>query len=206
MSAVENARRGIPRRLIWRELSPRTREALEGRLGGLYDQPDDEQAFDALAVDKQQALLILARRFLELDLWEAVRRVENVYGEGGVGMSFAAWPMLKSGLERRGDFTRRLAAHKGTSGGFMERGKTSAALHLLYVDGPERANGTDNRAHTNGAMRRWAAHFDFYNPWASPLSAWRHLLNEKLRGERPDWPSIGSALWDRGGEFYLTSV
>jgi hypothetical protein len=179
------------KQLRWQELPPRTREALEHRLEGLYGQPSDESAFDALAVDKQQALLIIARRFYELDLWATVRLVENVYGEGGVGMNFVPWPVLKSTLEGRKDFTQRFAKHKDTDGGFLETGVGRASLHILYVD---------------GETRKWAAHFDLYNPWASPLNAWRHLLNEKLRGYTPDWRAIGDSLWSSGGEFYLKSV
>jgi hypothetical protein len=166
--------------LRWRELPIRTREALDRRLEGLYGATRDEEAFNALAADKQWALLILARRFLELRLWEAVRRIENVYGEGGVGMNFDAWPMLYSTLKRREDFTSRFANHGDTTGGFIERGVGRASLHILYVD--------------NG-KRRWAAHFDLYNPWASPMNAWRHLLNEKLRGYTPDWHAIGASIW-----------
>ncbi len=166
--------------LRWRELPIRMQEALDRRLEGLYGATRDEEAFNALAADKQWALLILARRFLELRLWEAVRRVENVYGQGGVGMNFDAWPVLYSTLRRRRDFTSRFANHGDTTGGFIERGVGRASLHILYID--------------NG-KRRWAAHFDLYNPWASPVNAWRHLLNEKLRGYTPDWRAIGASLW-----------
>ena len=166
--------------LRWRELPVRTQEALERRLEGLYGATRDEDAFNALAADKQWALLILARRFLELRLWETVRRVENVYGLGGVGMNFDAWPMLQSTLRRRSDFTSRFANHGDTTAGFIERGVGRASLHILYVD--------------NG-KRRWAAHFDLYNPWASPVNAWRHLLNEKLRGYTPDWRAISASIW-----------
>lgn len=166
--------------LRWRELPVRMQESLNRRLEGLYGATRDEEAFNALAVDKQWALLILARRFLELKLWEAVRRVENVYGEGGVGMNFDAWPVLDSTLKRRKDFTSRFANHGDTTGGFIERGVGRASLHILYVD--------------NG-KRRWAAHFDLYNPWASPANAWRHLLNEKFRGYTPDWRAIGASIW-----------
>ena len=180
--------------LRWSSLSPRAREALEGKLAGLYGAARDEDAFDSLAVDKQQALLILARRFIELGLWDAVRGVGNVYGEGGVGMNFSAWPVLRSGLEMRGDFTARFARHTDTSGGFLERGVGRASLHVLYVD-------------REGGGREWAAHFDLYNPWASPLNAWRHLLNEKLRGLTPDWREIGGSLWEaEDGRFFLESV
>ena len=172
-----------PIALCWRELPREWRDLLDRRLIGLYGAESDETAFAALAVDKQQALLILLRRFHELNLWETVRRVENVYGLGGVGMNFAAWPFIKSTLQRRHDFTRRFANHRDTTGGFIERGVGRASLHLLFIDGQE---GT----------RRWAAHFDLYNPWASPANAWRHLLHEKLRGYTPDWRAINESLWD----------
>jgi hypothetical protein len=173
------------RLLRWRDLSPRTRAALARRLEGLYGHERDESAFDSLAVDKQQALLIFARRWRELKLWDVVRRVENVYGEGGVGINFSAWPLLESTLRGRGDFTPWFAAHRDTDGGFLERGRPRAALHILYVDDVE---------------RRWAAHFDLYNPWSSPVNAWRHLLHEKIRGETPGWRNISAALWDSPGE------
>jgi hypothetical protein len=169
-------------RLNWRELNEDARRALRGKLKGLYGHDGDESAFDALAVDKQQALLILVRRLRELKLWDTVRRVENVYGEGGTGLNFAAWPLLESTLRKRSDFTSRFARHGDTTGGFLERGKALAALHILYVD---------------QGKRRWAAHFDLYNPWASPANAWRHLLHEKLRHETPGWRAIRSALWNR---------
>lgn len=174
-----------PRVLAWRELSANTRSALDRRLIGLYERPSDASAFEALALDKQQALLILLRRFLELDLWGAVRRVENVYGEGGVGMNFAAWPLIKSTLERRRNFTTWFARHHDTAGGWIERGVGRASLHVLYTE--------------EGKARKWAAHFDLYNPWASPANAWRHLLNEKFRHYTPDWRAISSSLW--GFEF-----
>jgi hypothetical protein len=168
--------------LRWRELSSDARAALERKLEGLYGHERDESAFDSLAVDKQQALLILMRRLRELKLWDTVRRVENVYGEGGTGMNFIAWPLLESTLRRRNDFTAWFATHGDTNGGFIERGRTRAALHILYVEGEQ--------------QRRWAAHFDLYNPWTSPLNAWRHLLHEKLRRETPGWLVIRSALWN----------
>lgn len=167
--------------LTWRELSAETRRALDQRLIGLYDRPTDESAFEALALDKQQALLILLRRFRELKLWDAVKRVENVYGEGGVGMNFAVWPVIKSTLERRGDFTTWFARHRNTHGGWIERGVRRASLHVLYVD--------------EGNKRQWAAHFDLYNPWSSPANAWRHLLHEKFRHYTPDWRAISFSLW-----------
>jgi hypothetical protein len=174
--------------LQWRELSDETRWALDQRLLGLYGRETDESAFDALSVDKQQALLILLRRFGELSLWQTVRRVENVYGMGGVGMNFSVWPFVKSTLERRSDFTTWFARHRDTTGGWIERGVGRASLHVLYVEA--------------GGERKWAAHFDLYNPWASPMNAWRHLLNEKFRHYTPDWRAISSSLW---GIEYLKS-
>ncbi len=172
--------------LSWQELSADTRLALAGRLVGLYERPTDESAFDALALDKQQALLILSRRFRELKLWEAVRRIGNVYGEGGVGMNFTVWPVIKSTLEGREGFTSWFARHRNTDGGWIERGVGRASLHVLYVD--------------EGTERKWAANFDLYNPWASPMNAWRHLLHEKFRHYTPDWRAISSSLW--GIEFH----
>lgn len=165
--------------LRWRDLPENFLVALDRKLEGLYGGTNQEEVFDSLALDKQQALLLIARRFLELNLWEAVRRIENLYGEGGVGMNFTAWPFIRSTLERRRDFTKRLARHGRKGGGFMERGAKLASLHLLYAD---------------GGARHWEVHFDLYNPWASPLHAWRHLVRERLRRELPDWRVIGRAL------------
>jgi hypothetical protein len=187
MSASETTQPVPTTPLRWRDLPAGTREALNRRLEGLYGAQRDEDAFDALAHDKQRALLILARRFLELRLWHTVRRVENVYGEGGVGMNFDAWPMLYSTLRRRRNFTSRFANHGDTTGGFIERGVGRASLHVLFVD--------------NG-KRRWAAHFDLYNPWASPVNAWKHLLHEKLRGYTPDWRAIGGSIWGESGTVF----
>ena len=166
------------RALRWGELPEGTRAALARRLRGLYGGTGDAEVFDALAVDKQQALLILARRLVELKLWDAVRRVENVYGEGGVGMRFLAWPFLRSALgRRRAAFSTWFATHRDTSLGFIERGRRLGSLHVLHCEGCY-----------------WEAHFDLYNPWASPANAWRHLLHEKIRREVPDWRTIGAAL------------
>jgi hypothetical protein len=167
--------------LRWQELPPDTQGALSGKLEGLYGRARDEDAFDSLAVDKQQALLILARRFLELNLWSAVARIGNVYGEGGVGMNFEPTALLYALISTRLDFTNRFANHSDTTEGFIERGVGRASLHMLYVD--------------RGEERQWAAHFDMYNPWASPMNAWRHLLNEKIRGYTPNWRDIGASIW-----------
>lgn len=162
------------------------REALERKLEGLYEAVGDEEAFDNLEAEKQQALLLLARRMRELKLWDSVRRVENVYGTGGVGMNFRAWPVLAAELRRRKDFTARFARHRDNDGGFLERGRASALLHFLYRDEGE---------------RRWAVHFDLYNPWSSMQSAWRHLFYEKLRGIAPDWRAIRTALLNEKENF-----
>jgi hypothetical protein len=162
------------------------RGALEGKLKGLYGNERDEDAFDNLGVDKQQALLLLSGRLRELRLWSSVRWVENVYGVGGVGMNFRAWPELLSILRRRKDFTARFARHRDNAGGFLERGRPRGSLHFLYQAGAERL---------------WAVHFDLYNPWSSPLGALRHLLYEKLRGETPDWRTVGAAF-SPGGKLF----
>lgn len=170
---------GDPEKLTWHELPAFLRSALAGKLEGLYGGSGDESIFDSLAVDKSQALLILARRFLALNLWDTVRRIENLYGAGGVGMNFTAWPFIASTLGRRRDFTTWLARHHNTTKGFIERGTGRASLHILSRE---------------DETRHWEAHFDLYNPWASPLNAWRHLLHEKIRRETPDWRIIANAL------------
>ena len=165
--------------LRWRELTEESRATLDRRLEGMYGGGSCEAVFDSLAVDKQQALLFLMRRLSALELWSMVRRIENLYGAGGVGMSFKAWPFIRSTLERRSDFTSWFARHRKTSVGFIERRAGRASLHVLCE---------------KGAEGLWEAHFDLYNPWASPLNAWRHLLHEKIRRETPDWQAVGSAL------------
>ena len=166
-------------KLRWRELSDRERARLEGKLRGLYGIASEEAAFDHLATDKQQALLLVATRLDQLKLWESVRRVENVYGTGGVGMNFEAWPDLAQRLRGRKDFTRLFARHRGNAGGFLEKGRAFATLHFLY-----REDG----------VRRWAVHFDLYNPLFSPRGAWRHLRLEKLGRLTPDWRTVRAAL------------
>jgi len=175
--AEENATR-----LRWRQLSINVRAALDGKLRCLYEHPADESAFDALVVDKQQSLLVFARRLTELKLWDSIERIENVYGTGGVGINFTAWPLLESELRRRTDFTAKLAAHKDASVGFIERGRTLASLHFLRA------------ARQSEQGNLWSAHFDSYNPLAFPFSMWKHLLHEKLRRETPDWRRIKYTL------------
>ena len=165
--------------LCWTDLPVRSRAALTGKLAGLYGAGSDAEAFDALAVDKQQTLLLLAGRLRQLGLWHAVKRIENVYGLGGVGMNFAAWPLLASALRRHKSFTTLFASHKDTAGGFLEIGRPQAALHFLYTEKIE---------------RRWAVHFDWHGPLASPMSALRHLYYEKWQRMNPDWRAIRAAL------------
>jgi hypothetical protein len=171
--------------LSWDELTPGARAALTGRLEGLYGVGTDAEAFDALPVDKQQALLIFVSRLCELKLWRAVERLTNVYGAGGVGIEFVAVPDLHTRLRRSRRFTSRFAAHRDTAEGYYELRRTVAALHFL-------------RARRGG--RVWSAHFDLYAPLANPASALRHLWHEKLRGETPGWRAIAAALGCEGRE------
>jgi hypothetical protein len=167
------------RTLAWDDLSPSVRDALAGKLAGLYGAATDPAAFDALAVDKQQALLIFVARLGQLKLWPEVARVSNVYGEGGVGIEFESARGLSKRLRRGAKFTTRFAKHRGTAEGFREKGRSTAALHFLRPRPRSRA---------------WAAHFDLYAPLANPLSALRHLWYEKLRGRTPRWGEIVTAL------------
>jgi hypothetical protein len=165
--------------LNWSNLEPRVRELLSGKLAGLWDAPTDAAAFDSWSLDKQQAMLLILKRLAAKDLWHLVRKVENVYGEGGVGIQFAAWPLIESTLSRRRDFTRRFANHKDTSGGFYERRRRDAVLHFLYQEGDPRT---------------WYVHFDLYSPVHSPASAMKHLRHEFMGKVRPDWRMIAKSL------------
>ncbi|MDQ3259020.1 MAG: hypothetical protein M3R15_35015 [Acidobacteriota bacterium] len=171
-------------RLSWPQLATETRSALGRTLEGLYERQDTVAAFDALAVDKQQALLLFVRRLGQLGLWSAVRRVVNVYGEGGVGIDFEASSLFDSTLRRRSDLTRLLAARRGCMIGFRERRRPRAALHFLQC------------GHVEQDGCRWSVHFDLYNPTASPSSAWRHLYHESLHQVTPDWRIIKKELAD----------
>ena len=165
--------------LLWSDLSEGFRDALTGRLSGLWGAATDEDAFNRFTVDKQQALLILAARLQTKDLWQVIRKIENVYGEGGVGLAFDAWPIVESTLRSRKDFTRFMANHKDTTGGFYEKGRGDAVLHFLYVE---------------GEPRKWYVHFDLYSPIHSPLSALKHLRYEFLGKVTPDWRMIQQCL------------
>jgi hypothetical protein len=174
------------RALAWDELSPSVRDALGGKLAGLYGAASDPAAFDALAVDKQQALLIFVERLDRLNLWAKVSRVNNVYGEGGVGIELEAARGLSKELRRGSRFSTRFAAHPGTAEGFYEKGRRTAALHFLRA---------------RPRSRLWAAHFDLYAPLAGPLGALRHLWHEKLRGRTPRWHEIAAELGHEGRDW-----
>ena len=164
---------------LWKDLSEGIREALTGKLSGLWGAPGDEAAFNGLALDKQQALLIMVARLKAKDLWQVIRKIENVYGEGGVGLAFSAWPIVESTLRARKDFTRFLANHKDTTDGFYEKGRADAVLHFLFVE---------------GEPRKWYVHFDLYSPVHSPLSALKHLRYEFIGKLTPDWRMIQQCL------------
>jgi hypothetical protein len=166
-------------RLRWSDLSRDLQEALSGKLSGLWGATADEEAFDALAVDKQQALLLVLSRLRAKDLWQVIRKITNLYGEGGVGIEFTPWPVIESTLRGRKDFTRLLANHKDTSGGFYEKGRAEASLHFLYVE---------------ETPRTWYVHFDLYSPVYSPSSAFKHLRHEFVGKTRPDWRLIHERL------------
>jgi len=166
-------------RLRWDDLPGALRDNLTDKLAGLYGHTDAANAFESLAADKQQALLLFAARLGELNLWREIERIENVYGVGGVGMSFRAHGGLGDALAAHGQFTTRFAAHRDCAAGFCETGRARAALHFLRMkdDAP-----------------LWSIHFDLHAPAATPLSALRHLWREKVRGETPDWEAIKAVL------------
>src|ERR1043165_9544890 len=107
--------------LTWTTLSAATRELLRGKLAGLWGAASDGDAFDSWPLDKKQALLLLLDRLDAKGLLNLVKRVTNVYGEGGVGIEFEASPKIHSTLSARRDFTTRFANHPDTSGGFYEK-------------------------------------------------------------------------------------
>jgi hypothetical protein len=165
-----------PSLLKWRDLSDDTRAALSGKLAGLFGWAETNSVFESLAVERQQALLLILQRMQELRLWDSVHFVTNVYGEGGVGINFVSWPNLRSILTRRADFTTRLAGHRNNEGGFRERKKKSGpALHMVIVK-------------REGNL--WAAHFDLYDPLLSVKDFWRHIYRESWRRQLPNWRQI----------------
>lgn len=145
-----------------------------GKLEGMYGWGTDQQVYAALPQDKRAALLLIARRLWEKDLWKAVDRIVNVYGVGGVGLYFGALIDLESELRARGDFTQRFARHRDNSGGFLERNRRHASLHFLFIDQPD-------------GEREWHVHLDLYGPMGSFLTTSKHLFYEKWRKFRPDW-------------------
>ncbi len=163
----------------WTTLRAETRELLAGKLAGLWNAFDDAAAFDSWPLDKKQALLLLVHRLYAKNLWNLVKRVSNVYGEGGVGLEFEAWPMIESTLSRRRDFTRRFANHNDTHGGFYEKNRGTAILHFLFQE---------------GEPRRWYVHFDLYSPVHSAGSALKHFRHEMLGKIKPDWRMIAKHL------------
>jgi len=163
----------------WNDLADDLREALTGKLAGLWGSSGDASAFDSLSIDKQQALLLILSRLREKDLWHLVKQITNLYGKDGVGIEFTSWPMIESTLARRKDFTRRLAKHPDTSGGFYEKGRAEAALHFLYVD---------------QTPPKWYVHFDLYSPVHSAISAFKHFRLEYIGKVRPDWRVIQRRL------------
>jgi hypothetical protein len=173
MSETEEARLG------WHELPEDLRADLAHKLEGLYGHDADASAFDVLAVDKQQALLLFAVRFRDLNLWPEIETIENVYGLGGVGLNIRARRTLTATLAAHERFSSRFAAHGDTAGGFFETGRARAALHFLRM---------------HGDAPLWAVHFDLHAPAATPLSMLRHFWHEKWRGETPDWRAVKAAL------------
>lgn len=167
------------RTIVWKELNGDVREALTGKLSGLWGAATDEAAFDGCAVDKQQTLLLLVSRLQAKKIWHVIRKIDNVYGEGGVGIGFSAWPLVESTLRGRKDFTRFLANHKDTTGGFYEKGRAEAVLHFLYVE---------------GEPRKWYVHFDLYSPVHSLASAFKHLRYEFIGKLTPNWRMIQERL------------
>src|SRR5215211_1224630 len=175
----EKFRMGNVESPAWAELPADTKELLRGKLAGLWGAATDAEAFDSWPLDKKQGLLLLLQRMQSKGLWHLVKRVTNVYGEGGVGLQFEAWPMIESTLSRRPDFTRRFANHKDTAGGFYEKGRAEAVLHFLFQE---------------GQPRTWYVHFDLYSPVHSPESAWKHLRHEFMGKVKPDWKMIAKWL------------
>lgn len=168
-----------PASLTWANLPYATRELLTGKLAGLWGAATDGAAFDSWTVDKKQGMLLLLHRLQSKGLWHLVKKVTNVYGEGGVGLQFEAWPMIESTLKRRRDFTRLFANHKDTTGGFYERQRGDAVLHFLFQE---------------GEPRTWYVHFDLYSPVHSPGSMWNHFRHEFVGKVTPDWRMIARRL------------
>jgi hypothetical protein len=166
-------------RLWWEQLSDELRADLIDKLSGLWDTISEEEVFNSLSVDKQLALVLILSRLRAKSLWQLVRKITNLYGKGGVGIEFTAWPMIESTLSQRTDFTRRFANHRDTSGGFYEKGRDEATLHFLQSE---------------AQSAKWYVHFDLYSPVNSSGSALKHLRHEFLGKVRPDWRMIHERL------------
>ena len=169
--------------LSWKELPANIRRALDGPLNGLYQHARAADAFNALTEDKQQALRMLTKCFLTLELWPHVRSVGNVWGEGGVGMNFTAWPSFLETLRWHRKFSRRLAQRPGQDGGFRETHVKHGGLHILFKG--------------RGESRLWDAHFDMYNPLFSPSNTVLHVWNEVINSKTPDWQMVEKWLQNR---------
>ena len=169
--------------LTWANLPYATRELLTGKLAGLWGAATDEAAFDSWTLDKKQGMLLVLNRMQCKGLWHLVRKVTNVYGEGGVGLAFEAWPGIESTLRRRSDFTRLFANHKDTKGGFYEKRRSDAVLHFLFQE---------------GTPRKWFVHFDLYSPVHTPGSAWKHFRHEFVGKVTPDWRMIQQCFEEEG--------
>src|SRR5687768_12262490 len=128
---------------------------------------------------KPEAVVMFVGRKGCEGLLHVVKRVTNVYGEGGVGLQFEAWPMIESTLSRRRDFTRLFANHNDTNGGFYETERDSVILPFLFQE---------------GEPRTWYVHFDLYSPVHSAGSAWKHLRHEFMGDVKPDWRLISKML------------
>ena len=157
-------------------LSPTERvpERFRGKLAGMYGWGSDEDVYAKLPDDKREALALLAKRLIEVDLWKVVGRIVNVYGTGGVGLYLSATRDLESELSKRNDFTRAFARHRDNTGGFLEKRRKHAALHFLYIDPPR-------------GDREWHVHLDYYGPYGSMVTTAQHLFYERWRKFRPDW-------------------
>lgn len=149
-------------------------ELFRGKLAGMYGWGNDADVYAKLSEDKREALSLVARRLVEVNLWSAVGRIVNVYGVGGVGLYFSATRDLKSELNDREDFTRAFARHHDNTDGFLEKGRKHASLHFLYID-----NQQDER--------KWHVHLDYYGPYGSLVTMAQHLFYERWRKFRPDW-------------------
>jgi hypothetical protein len=169
------------KQMLWKDLPAGVREALTGKLAGLWQHPTDEDFFNWCPVDKQQTLLIMASRLMAKGLWHPVEKITDVWGVHGVGIKFIPAAGVLGMLRSRKDFTRFMARHKGTTGGFYEKGRGDAVLHFIYTDGDP---------------QEWGIHFDLYSPLHSLPSIFKHLRYEFLGHLFPDWQMIKDRLDD----------